>query len=144
MVREEVKKAAKDDKTTLLFPTGETAMKIEGLGSSFTWRTETGYVLEPEKMKVGDIVNQGEGDFEMGQDWIITDVLGDGKFKAISKREAELQLNNYEPLYKKYIQPTEEIHIDHLIGNITLVNKNRIPLAALGFVTRNGVGKFYL
>src|SRR5262249_41391694 len=32
IVREEVKQAAKDGKTKLQFPTGETAMKIEGLG----------------------------------------------------------------------------------------------------------------
>lgn len=32
MVREEIKKAAEDGKTDVLFPTGETAMKIEGMG----------------------------------------------------------------------------------------------------------------
>ena len=34
MVREEIKKAADDGKTKLQFPTGETAMKIEGLGNT--------------------------------------------------------------------------------------------------------------
>lgn len=37
--------------------------------------------------------------------YIITDVLGDGKFKAISKREMQVQLDNNEALYNKYIIP---------------------------------------
>lgn len=37
MVREEIKKAAQDGKTKLQFPTGETAMKIEGLGETQRW-----------------------------------------------------------------------------------------------------------
>jgi hypothetical protein len=37
MVREEIKKAAQDGKTKLQFPTGETAMKIEGLGDEHSY-----------------------------------------------------------------------------------------------------------
>lgn len=33
MVREEIAQAAKDGRTKLQFPTGETAMKVEGLGT---------------------------------------------------------------------------------------------------------------
>lgn len=33
MVREEIVQAAKDGRTKLQFPTGETAMKVEGLGT---------------------------------------------------------------------------------------------------------------
>jgi len=87
MIREEVKKAAQDGKTKLQFPTGETAMKIEGLGDTATWRIDTpshivrdSSLLSPDNMKVGQEVFTGLND-----NWIITDVLGDGKFKAMPK-----------------------------------------------------------
>lgn len=96
VIREEVKQAAKDGKTKLQFPTGETAMKIEGLGDANTrWTIDDGWVkrgdtetlreikLTKDNMKVGKTINAQGGD--TGGDWIITDVLGDGKFKAVSK-----------------------------------------------------------
>lgn len=93
VIREEVKKAAEDGKTKLQFPTGETAMKIEGLGeqtqSFFSSQGDTLYAqgvrggsqpLKYEDLKVGQSV------WDRTQDnWIITDVLGDGKFKAVPK-----------------------------------------------------------
>lgn len=103
IIREEVKQAAKDGKTKLQFPTGETAMKIEGLGQrenqwvfrsseaprtmdmgggrSFTTPSERWKTLGPDVLKPGLEIksNHGQGD------WIITDVLGDGKFKAVPK-----------------------------------------------------------
>jgi len=95
MVREEISQAAKDKKTKVQFPTGETAMKIEGLGETSQWaikRFPDDYKaggnfdiekLTPEKLKVGERVWQGE--MGQGRDWIITDVLGNGKFKAVPK-----------------------------------------------------------
>jgi len=101
MVREEVAQAAKDKKTKLQFPTGETAMKIEGLGTQDFWK-----VLD-EKGKYKTIrggLREGSGVYlgtdaqpEVGMrimrglddEWIITDVLGDGKFKAIPKSEID-------------------------------------------------------
>lgn len=87
MVREEVKKAAQDGKTKLQFPTGETAMKIEGLGDSTIWSADNSTNITPQELKVGlEIYRGSEG---VGTDendiWIITDVLGDGKFKAVQK-----------------------------------------------------------
>lgn len=83
VIREEVKQAAKDGKTKLQFPTGETIMKIEGLGeaNNTRWRTAgNGHILKSNELKVGQEINSN------GQsDWIITDVLGDGKFKAVPK-----------------------------------------------------------
>lgn len=93
MVREEVRKAAQDGKRKLQFPTGETAMKIEGLHEPYHWfnseavygesygRTTTR--LEEKDLKVGAMINGHGGT------WIITDVQGDGKFGAISKREVD-------------------------------------------------------
>jgi len=86
VIREEVKQAAKDGKTKLQFPTGETAMKIEGLGENNIWSTadrEMG--LRPEMLKVGREITQGQND-----KWIITDVLGDGKFNAVPKGVMEM------------------------------------------------------
>lgn len=95
MVREEVKQAAIDGKTKLQFPTGETAMKIEGLGDRTQWYENVARdgdynidltrskLLTNDSLKVGKEINQSGN-----QSWIITDVLGDGKFKAVPKEAA--------------------------------------------------------
>ena len=102
IIREEVKQAAKDSKTKLQFPTGETAMKIEGLGQGENnWRLlyediETPAGMRPsgskklkvEDLEIGQRINQG-GNFRDDTDWIITDILGDGKFKAVQKQELD-------------------------------------------------------
>ena len=85
MVREEVKKAAEDGKSTLLFPTGDTAMKVEGLGETSTWghynSAGNPVKITPDDLKVGkEVFPSNEGGH-----WIVTDVLGDGKFKAVPK-----------------------------------------------------------
>lgn len=100
MVREELKKAAVDGKTKLQFPTGETAMKVEGLGDAQKWSImpESGIrmgndSLTKENMKVGQTIYPT---VEAGDNWIVTDVLGDGKFKAIPQEKMEdraVQLN---------------------------------------------------
>lgn len=85
MIREEVKKAAEDGKSILQFPTGETAMKIEGLGDGQLWTlpgapSVRNSILQPSQLKTDlqiEAIN--------GNQWIITDVLGDGKFKAVPK-----------------------------------------------------------
>lgn len=110
VIREEVKQAAKDGKTKLQFPTGETAMKIEGLGDTRDWyeirprlegETTGEYLrstqLTPDKLKVGGTI-EGNND-----EWIITDVLGDGKFKAVPKKS-----------YDEYQKLTEPGAIDRL------------------------------
>ena len=90
IVREEVKSAAKDRKTVLLFPVGETAMKIEGLGRSDVFRlgpagTDVARkTVTPDMLKIGLEVHEG-GQNVHSYSWIITDVLGDGKFKAVRK-----------------------------------------------------------
>lgn len=85
MVREEVKQAAIDGKTKLQFPTGGTAMKIEGLGNTDAWRffDERGY---SQRLGYEDLA-AGRELHLMGLDdkWVVTDVLGDGKFKAVPK-----------------------------------------------------------
>lgn len=100
MVREEIKQAALDGKSKLQFPTGETAMKIEGLGDNRQWYifneksksadiNELWQDLNPDKLKVGALVQNGDSN-----SWVITDVLGDGKFKAIPRQVIEEQKKN--------------------------------------------------
>lgn len=99
IIKEEVKQAAKDGKTKLQFPTGETAMKIEGLGDTTLWAyaDDTNRRVMPDEMKVGMSIveNRPNG---IGDNWIITDVLGDGKFKAVPKRTHEMYNNGFELL----------------------------------------------
>jgi len=81
--REEVKRAAKDGKDTILIPSGETAMKIEGLGVEKTWmiRGRDMHATVAD-LKIGrEILREGSAN----DAWIITDVLGEGKFKAVPK-----------------------------------------------------------
>ena len=91
VIREEVKQAVIDGKTKLQFPTGETAMKIEGLGDTrqFFSNYHDSIPLTPEKLKVGETMYHGGN-----QPWIITDVLGDGKFKAVPKDRLETALED--------------------------------------------------
>jgi len=88
MIREEIKKAAQDGKTKLQFPTGETAMKIEGLGTNENWvrpLEKGGFErVKPDELKVGQQISQGRD--PLNDNWIITDVLGNGKFKAVPKQ----------------------------------------------------------
>jgi len=83
MIREEIRRASLDGKTKLQFPTGETAMKIEGLGDNTRWwdvsDPNTAHEITTTDLKVGKSVRDGVND------WIITYVFGDGKFKAVQK-----------------------------------------------------------
>ena len=98
VIREEVKQAAKDGKTKLQFPTGETAMKIEGLGETQQWnlfgetrlgnRQNLGR-LATDDLKVGQEITQGDDIHDVSAHWIITRVDGDGKFQAIPRNTFE-------------------------------------------------------
>lgn len=92
MVREEVKKAAIDGKEKLQFPTGETAMKIEGLGDNSNWITPShlgGRSVGVDDLKIGNELSDG------GTSWIITDVLEGGKFKAVPKNATKDAIEEY-------------------------------------------------
>lgn len=91
IIREEIKQAAKDGKTKLQFPTGETAMKIEGLGinQGEGWRLkDSSDIVNLSELKVGQELRRFD------EKWIITDVLSDGKFRAIPKDAYEKQLHS--------------------------------------------------
>ena len=89
MIREEVKQAALDGKTKLQFPTGKTAMQVEGLGETTQW-----WGLRPDNIKVGKVIsNQSPALTHPQNQWIITDVLGEGKFRAVPKKQYNLALH---------------------------------------------------
>lgn len=111
MIREEIKKAAQDGKTKLQFPTGETAMKIEGLEKPDLWKSltddgkyEEELFLKPNSLSVGKRILRGLRD-----EWIITDVLGDGKFKAVPKQfENQLKTGKTETGYNFDVEGVKE------------------------------------
>lgn len=101
MVREEVKDAAAAGKTRLLFPTGETAMKVEGLGGNSSMWFDAGRqaevnravdagetpnitsTLEPEDLEAGKVVLQGSR--TNGTEWVVLDdsMAATGQFTAL-------------------------------------------------------------
>lgn len=83
MIREEVKQAALDGKTKMQFPTGETTMKIEGLGQEDIWFVGEGQGIGNDMPLTENNLKIGANIGRDGDDWIVTDILGDGKFKAV-------------------------------------------------------------
>jgi hypothetical protein len=142
MVREEIKKASQDGKTKLQFPTGETAMKIEGLGDAqrFTIMDVSGIrrgneALTIENMKVGTEVYPT---VEAGDNWIITDVLGDGKFKAVPKSTADM----YKFENGKFVGDVFDNTGKKSLGELPEHNKETFDIS--GKVdTNNPIYKFY-
>ncbi len=166
IIKEEVKLAGIKGKTKLQFPTGETAMKIEGLGENANrfFPLEEGYrlergekipnkiisreKLEPVKLQVGKEVFFGEpGNSERRitqsnkkDIWIITDVLGDGKFKAVPK---EVFDNQFERRGLNHTNMEEAISYgEHHYPDI--LNRHAESFDISGKVdTNNPIYKFY-
>ncbi len=102
IIREEIRTAAKKGFTKLQFPTGKTAMKIEGLATDnrevderwgFGVYDQHGlgnpeYQFTKEKVKKGAIINN------VDDNWIITDVVdpNTGKFKAVRVDDDTLEV----------------------------------------------------
>lgn len=86
MVREEIKRAADDGVEKLQFPTGETGMKIEGLSEEEAWKIFSGQRLNANELQLGIEIKNAADD-----SWIVTDVIGDGKFKAVQKNILEME-----------------------------------------------------
>jgi len=110
--REEVKRAAKDGKDTLLIPSGETAMNIEGLGVELKWvnpegipSRELAVIFQDSELMFNSRLL--ENDLHIGKEiansarsrWIITDILGEGMFKAVPKNS----LSKIAGQYAKHI-----------------------------------------
>jgi len=110
IIREEIKRANEDNKKTVLFPTGETIMKIEQLGAQDVWSIgDREGILSVDDLKVGREIERMQVVDAQGQrdSWIITEVLEDGKFKALSQLTAE---NTYE-IYNEYKDENGELDL---------------------------------
>ena len=86
IIREEIQRAAQDGKEHVLFPTGETAMKIEGLADDKNWRhvyMDEGRRIS-DKLEVADLA-VGTNVSQAGIDWVIAETFGGGQFKAMPK-----------------------------------------------------------
>lgn len=94
IIREEVRRAALDGKTKLLFPTGETIMKIEGLGDDVVDFRVEGQLVDIADLKVGDIGEFSRGFEGDGELYAVTEILGDGKFKAVQESYYDAYKNN--------------------------------------------------
>lgn len=119
IVREEIQKAAEDSITELQFPTGETAMKIEGLGrgggtldQEIAWGVNDEGADYPELTEQNMEVGVEVTDNRTGVNWLITDVGEDGKFKAVSERFYEtvdtIEVKNGEVFSKAYNTATKQ------------------------------------
>ena len=118
IIREEVKQAAKDGKTTLQFPTGETAMKIEKLGQGDRHPWYRMDVPQDEALRLGtgapklteDTLKVGQQIGRENESWIITDVLGNGKFKAVPKDFHDMVMKDKSG-YQGYANPQKAAEI---------------------------------
>lgn len=89
IMRERIREKAQKGYSKYRLPTGETIGKIEGFRADEWYPTEfdprlpaSNQSLKIEDLKLGMQVRK-LGDFR--DDWIITDILGDGRFKAVPK-----------------------------------------------------------
>lgn len=101
MVREEIDMAKKDGIKKLQFPTGETAMQIEGLGKSTLWAfpDDLNRKVMPDDLYNGMYIIEnretpGNNAGEAGDKWIVTSVLDNGKFKAIPVKVLDWERRN--------------------------------------------------
>lgn len=92
IAREEIKRAGADNMTKLQFPTGETAMQIEGLGGgaeTHGWtplsRLSDEHILGGTATLKPDELTPGLEIKRVGVhgNWFVTDVIGDGRFRAV-------------------------------------------------------------
>jgi hypothetical protein len=90
IMRERIREKAQKGYDKYRLPTGETIGKIEGFESPRWFENPTGEEIQmgsklrqltPRNLKVGMII----GSETQGDAWVITDILGDGRFKAVPK-----------------------------------------------------------
>lgn len=118
LVREEVKQAALDGKTKLQFPTGETAMKIEKLGSTDNWAIGYSQDLDAPPLTKEALGSLSTGDeiFVRGIDDTYRVISVDperGTFKSIIDSDVENMLFDHD--FDDIISPDDaDYFADHL------------------------------
>lgn len=153
VIREEVKQAAKDGKTKLQFPTGETAMKIEGLvNRTDKWVTLDNDVVNGKNIKKGDLITYQthEGTPHEDRRFLITKNNGDGTFEAVDSMTAESDSGFYDLIKKKDLlddgrMPTLEELEPHLDKELTdYLSKISEQLSAKDTIDANNpIYRFY-
>ena len=120
ILRERIRDVAKKGDNIYRVPTGETAMKIEGLGEAETFSDVlTGKILRAEggleavsrnhiPPRVGQEIIRGE----TSESWIITDVLEEGRFKAVPKSEMIDTFDKIDPEELKLVRQRFEEQFD--------------------------------
>lgn len=139
IIREELKQAAIDGKQFVLFPTGETAMKIEGLGDSdIDLRdSDTGKTVSYEDLKAGMRIEMWRDYDTDGEEWFVTDILGDGQYKAV------LATGN-EGLEIKDGVTVERYTLDGKVGYDVVPESSKETFDVSGKVdTENPIYRFY-
>lgn len=138
LVREEIKSAATDGIKTLQFPTGETAMKIEGLaggGNENFLHYEDSRALENSDIAIGQKFN----DQRNGNNYIITQKTGEDTFKA-------LQLTSDAPqILNEYQYDVDQKEYNNVLKQYIKENKNLSEnfSNAVAVDTNNAIYKYY-
>jgi hypothetical protein len=94
IIQDEIKRAAADGKTNLLFPTGETIMKIEGISRDDIWVTPDSFYKYRSSEDPTDLSYVKKEDLQIGTQiirwdahsddfWVVSEISKDGKFKAV-------------------------------------------------------------
>jgi len=107
VIREEIKQASKDKMKKLRFPTGKTAMEVEGLSSD----NFTAWSWMDKKRKVHDVAKNLKllkrgvtlENRASGEEWIVTDIGQRGSFKAINRARAMEVLFESDDDFAEYI-----------------------------------------
>jgi hypothetical protein len=147
IIREEVAQAAKDGKTKLQLPTGETAMKIEGLvNRDDKWVTLDNKTVDGTNIKDGDIITfqTHEGGIHPDRRFLVTKNNGDGTFKAVDSLTAENDSGFYNLLEKKGAlddgrMPTLEELVD--TGNLDVESRKYLDKLSENLSAQNTVDK---
>ncbi|MCR4338035.1 MAG: hypothetical protein NUV91_09560, partial [Candidatus Omnitrophica bacterium] len=160
VIREELRKAAVDGKNVLLFPTGETAMKVEKLGvAPDAWVSKSmerhltdadgvkfsSFNTPLENIKDNLFVGMEVNNRTTQSDWVVTEVIGDGKFKAVKKTVWDdyqklssdvAGLNEFQKAFGQKEKTAEEMKADLLNESETFDISGKID-------TKNPIYKFY-
>ena len=103
IIREEIRQAAIDGIKKIQIPTGKTALQVEGIGNpeNFYLTDKNGNMQRPATyadMRVGTFLNSGNvHETNNGPEnlWVVSEILGDGKFKAVPKTNIDRIMDEF-------------------------------------------------
>jgi len=146
IIREEIKHAAQDGKIKLQFPTGETAMKIEGLGVTHDWAIPgtggfSATTLTQENIKIGiEIVMSAE------RGWIVTEVLGEGRFEAVLRGKViegmKTSGRDFDEGFESFVKDVNAGKLEGTVDDFTYANPEQFDISGK-IDTDNPIYRFY-